>query len=517
MGDMDPLSRRTLLQGALGAGIVATTPGWARKREPNLREAAFANGVASGIPAKHGATLRTRVDGLERAGRITLEVATDRDFANVIDRRRMRVAPGADGTGRIHVGGLPAGSELFYRFHTRTTESPVGRIRTKRPADSAEPVRVAFFSCQNWQTGYFTAHAGLAAEKDLDLAVCVGDFIYEAASDPGVREDEVGPDQSAQTLDEYRAKYRLYRSDPALQALHAAHPFAICWDDHEVESSYYRDHGGNVQGRERRVPFLTRRRNGYRAFFEHMPLARVPGERDRIYRRIPLGALAEVVLTDLHQYADPSPCEGAPSQGPVILVPCQEAKDPARTLLGRTQREWLEATLTRANRPAWELWGTSMMLMALDNAPGQPFTVGEWSGWEGERNALAASLAAKGVRDLAAFSGDIHTFFAGQWTTDGRATGKPVGVEFVSGSMTSSGIAESFGGQGAFTDLVRDLNPHIAYANTSRRGYAVVEATAEELRVIFRSPATVKEKVSEMSDLAAFRVERGTNAVEQTA
>jgi phosphodiesterase/alkaline phosphatase D-like protein len=83
--------------------------------------------------------------------------------------------------------------------------------------------------------------------------------------------------------------------------------------------------------------------------------------------------------------------------------------------------------------------------------------------------------------------------------------------------MTSSGIAESFGGQGAFTDQVRDLNPHIAYANTSRRGYAVVEATAEELRVIFRSPATVKEKVSEMSDLAAFRVERGTNAVEQTA
>src|SRR4051794_1143055 len=512
---MGVLTRRTLLQGAVGASVVAATPGWARRREPNLRVGAFAQGVASGIPALHGATLWTRVDGLERAGFVTLEVATDRGFGNVVDRRRMRITPDADGTGRIHVGGLPAGSQFFYRFHTRTTESPVGRFRTRRPADSAEPVRVAFFSCQNWQTGYFTGHAGLALEDDLDLAVCVGDFIYEAASDPGPREDKIGPDQSAQTLAEYREKYRMYRSDPALQALQAAHNFAICWDDHEVMSSYYDEHPGNAQGREARVPFPQRRANGYRAFFEHMPVIRVAGERDRIYRRIPLGKLGEVVLTDLHQYADPPPCEGAPSEGPVILVPCPEAKDPKRTLLGARQRAWLEAALTRPDRPAWQLWGTSMMLMALDNAPGQPFTVGEWSGWEGERNALAASLAAKGVHDLAAFSGDIHTFFAGRWTTDGRSTGRPVGVEFVSGSMTSSGIAESFGGQSTFTDQVRDVNPHITYANTARRGYAVVEADAKELRVIFRSPATVKEKVSTVSDLARFRVARGSNEVEQ--
>jgi len=509
------LTRRGLLQGALGASVVVATPGWARKRPGVLRAGEFAQGVASGIPALHGATLWTRVDGLERAGFVVLEVASDRGFGNVVERRRMRVTPGADGTGRVHIGGLPAGSQFFYRFHTRTSESPVGRFRTKRPADSAEPVRVAFFSCQNWQTGYFTGHAGLALEDDLDLAVCVGDYIYEAASDPGPRVDKIGPDQSAQTLEEYREKYRMYRSDPALQALHQAHPYAICWDDHEVESSYYRDHGGNVQGRERRVPFLERRRNGYQAFFEHMPVIRLRGERDRIYRRIGLGAHAEVVLTDLHQYADPPPCEGAPSEGPVILVPCEEAKDPKRTLLGATQRAWLEQTLTRPGRPAWELWGTSMMLMALDNAPGQPFTIGEWSGWEGERNSLAASLKAKGIKDLAAFSGDIHTFFAGQWTTDGRATGSSVGVEFVSGSMTSSGISESFGGQSTFTDQVRDINPHITYANTARRGYAVVEADAKELRVIFRSPESVKEKVSKVEDLAKFRVERGTNVVEQ--
>jgi alkaline phosphatase D len=370
---------------------------------------------------------------------------------------------------------------------------------------------VAFFSCQNWQTGYYTAHAGLAAEPDLDLAVCVGDYIYEAASDPGPREDRIGPDRSAQTLEEYREKYRMYRTDPALRAVHAAHPFAICWDDHEVESSYYDEDGGNVQGRERRVPFPRRRANGYLAFFEHMPLVRLHGERDRIYRRIPLGANADVVLTDLHQYAAPSPCQGAPSEGPVILVPCPEAKDPRRSLLGAAQRRWLEGVLV-GSPAVWKLWGTSMMLMALDNAPGQPFTIGEWSGWEGERNSLAASLRAKGLRNLAAFSGDIHTFFAGTWTTTGRSDGAPVGTEFVSGSMTSSGIAESFGGQGALTDQVRALNPHIAYANTVRRGYAVAEATGDELRVAFRSPATVKEPASPVQTLATFTVPRDGTA-----
>src|SRR3954466_16116133 len=118
---MAVLTRRTLLQGALGAGVVAATPGWARKRELNVRPGAFAQGVASGIPALHGATLWTRVAGLERAGFVTLEVATDKAFANVVDRRRMRVAPADDGTGRVHIGALPEGEQFFYRFHTRTT------------------------------------------------------------------------------------------------------------------------------------------------------------------------------------------------------------------------------------------------------------------------------------------------------------------------------------------------------------------------------------------------------------
>jgi alkaline phosphatase D len=510
------VTRRSLLIGAAGGAAWIATPGWARKRPAPISGGAFAQGVTSGIPGQYGTTVWTRVQGIERAGLVTLEVARDAGFSSVVERRRVAVDPAADFTVNerlLSPHRYRPGEEFFFRFESADAHSIAGRFRTRRPADSHEPVRVAFWSCQNWQTGYYTAHAGLAAEPDLDLVVCVGDFIYEAASDPGPRTDTIGPDQSAQTLDEYRQKYRMYRTDPNLQAMHASHPFVICWDDHEVMSSYYDEVAGNNQGRQTRVPFPQRRANAYQAFFEHMPLRRL-SERDRIYRRVPLGANADLILTDLHQYASPPPdCGSTPSEGAILLGPCPPAKDPSRTLLGATQRRWLVDQLIDAPG-AWRLWGSSMMLMALDSAPNTAFTTGEWSGWEGERNDLAAELHRKGVRDVAAFSGDIHTFFAGKWTTTGRSDGDPVGVEFVSGSVTSSGIADSFGGQSAFTDRVTLLNPHIAYADTLRRGYAVATAKQDELHVDFRSPGTVKAPQSPVTTTARFRVPRGSATVQ---
>src|SRR3954447_22014167 len=337
---MEPLTRRGLLAGFAAAAVTERVLpwAWAARPEPSLRAGTFAQGVASGVPARHGAALWTRLD---RPGTLTLEVARDPDFRHVVQRRLVRAAAIRDNTVHAAATGLAPGEDHWYRFHTRTTASPVRPSRPRPPRASREPLRVAFWSCQNWQTGYYTAHAGLAGEPDLDLIVCVGDFIYEAASDPGPRTDAIGPDRSAQTLDEYRAKYRLYRTDPNLQAVHAAANFAICWDDHEVMSSYYDETPGNAQGRAARVPFPARRANAYDAFFEHMPLRRLR-ERDRIYRRIPLGANADLILTDLHQYASPPPdCGATPTVGPALLGPCPQATDPSRTLLGATQRRWL--------------------------------------------------------------------------------------------------------------------------------------------------------------------------------
>ena len=526
-------TRRDLLaQGAVAAGalalggpVAAATKSRSRGlgRPPAsaprdlVSHGAFNSGVAAGLPQHDGAMLWTRVEGIERRGHVWLEVARSADFRHVVERRAVAVRPEADFTVH-HLFDSPSvhtGEELYYRFATRHESSPVGRFRTSRPSDSAEPVRVAFFSCQAYQSGYYTAHRGLAQEKDLDLVCAIGDYIYEQAGDKGG--PRVDPLPNAQLLEEYRAKYRLYQSDRNLQAMHAAHPFVAVWDDHEVESSYYNETEGNRQGATPRIPFHRRRRNGYRAFFEHLPLMRFTHERDRIYRRVRLGRNAEVFLTDLHQYSpSASPdCSGTPSAGPILLGPCPNATAPRRSLLGAKQRRWLEDGLA-GSTAAWKLWGTSMMLMALDSANHWTLDIGEWSGWEWERNTLAENLRQRGVRNIAAFSGDIHTYFAGTWTTTGRNDGSPVGPEFVAGSVSSYTIAENFQQNGIpeaeaalLVERLPANNPHLAYVNSRRHGYAVATATPGELQVEFRSPTSTRDAKAPTETLARFRVRSG--------
>jgi alkaline phosphatase D len=522
------LTRAAAGAGALALGVtqVAEAKHHRHRHRPKakiLAGGAFASGVAAGYPEPAGVLLWTRLDGVESGGRVALEVASDPGFAHVLDRRTVLVDPQSDFTARYQFRSrrLAPGQEYFYRFSTRTADSPAGRFRTARPADSREPVRIAFFSCQAYQSGYYVAHRALAQEPDLDLVVCLGDYVYELSSDHGPRTDTVG---DAQTLDEYRAKYRLYQSDTDLQAMHAAHPFLPIWDDHEVESSYYGETPGNGQGQLDRVPFPQRRANGYRAWFEHLPVRRFSDQPDRIYRNLALGANAELFLTDLHQYADPPPdCGATPTAGPILLGPCPDAAAPGRTLLGPQQRRFLEDGLVQS-QATWKLWGSSMMLMALDSAPRTPFTVGEWSGWEAERNDLAAALHRRGAQNIAAFSGDIHTFFAGTWTTTGRIDGDPVATEFVCGSVTSHGIAEGLAANGVppdqaalLADRLPALNPHLAYAETRHHGYGVATATPDELRVEFRAPTSTEDPHSGVQTLQRFSVPSGDPHVQLRA
>jgi alkaline phosphatase D len=111
-------------------------------------------------------------------------------------------------------------------------------------------------------------------------------------------------------------------------------------------------------------------------------------------------------------------------------------------------------------------------------------------------------------------TGDIHTFVAGDVTDTGRVTGTPVATEFVGGSITSGVVDSPLG------DLLAAnaaTNPHWKYANFARRGYGVMDLSARELKVAFRSPTTVKERDAPVETLAEFRVARGTPRVERTA
>ena len=287
---MQDLDRRQFVGGlaAVGGGLilggVPVDPALAqrtrRRRTPFARGGGFSLGVAAGAPySRTGTVVWTRLDGFRRDRLLRLEVARDPGFRNVVHRRVVRAKASADHTVETRLLGrfMRPGREYYYRFYTDDEHSPVGRFRTLPPPDSRDPVRVGFFSCQDYQAGYYNAHAAMAKE-DLDLVVCLGDYTYERTfyEGPPDRRDTLGAngDGEVQTLPEYRAKYRLYRRDRNLQAMHAAHPFVAIWDDHEIEDNWAGASPGEATG-QARVPFINRRNNGFRAFFEYMPFSPV--------------------------------------------------------------------------------------------------------------------------------------------------------------------------------------------------------------------------------------------------
>ena len=193
----------------------------AQRRPPVALDGAFRQSVASGQPSTDGITLWTRVEELDRTSRLQVEIATDPGFGRVVHRETVMAESSRDYTVHHRVANareLDPGQQYWYRFFTCNESSPVGRFRTARPADSREPVRIGFFSCQNYAAGYYTAHRGLLGEPDLDLVVCLGDYIYEQTGEDSIpeRRDRTGVnrDSEVQTLPEYRDKYRLYHGDP---------------------------------------------------------------------------------------------------------------------------------------------------------------------------------------------------------------------------------------------------------------------------------------------------------------
>ncbi len=526
-----PLDRRQLLRhagigtGALILGGVTVDPGAAklarRRKVPLARGGTFPQGVASGMPSQQSITLWSRLEGFSRDRFVNLEVARDPDFGSIVARRRVRARAGRDHTveTRLRSKALEPGGEYFYRFETRTGSSPVGRFRTLRPADSRDPFRIVFFSCQDYQAGFYNAHRAIAAE-DADLVVCLGDYVYERTFYEGPRRDTLGAngDGEVQTLPEYRAKYRLYKSDPDLQAMHAAHPFVAIWDDHEVEDNYAASNPGDAAGDRRGQPFVARQRAAYDAFYEYMPFKPVianPEKGSDLYRRLPLGANAELFLLDERQYRDDQPCKDE------FFVPCPEAESEPRRFLGNTQLEWLKRGL-RNSGATWRLVGNQLMIMSFELARGAQITKDSWDGYGVERRELMSYIASMGIPNVSFLTGDIHTFFAGDVGIDGRGP-ESHATEFVGGSITSLGVPETVQGTtGApltreqvvlLTNNAKITNPHIKYTEQLSRGYGIVEAGRDQLLVEFKGVDAMNKDAGARS-IGRFRVAAGRPRVE---
>jgi phosphodiesterase/alkaline phosphatase D-like protein len=163
------------------------------------------------------------------------------------------------------------------------------------------------------------------------------------------------------------------------------------------------------------------------------------------------------------------------------------------------------------------------MIMSLDSVPKTPIGKDSWDGYGLERRELMTHIAARGINDVSFLTGDIHTFFAGEVGLDGRGPERHA-TEFVGGSITSLGIPETLeattgappAGRDALALVGRNLlvtNPHLRYLDEKNRGYGIVEATQQELRVQFKA-VDAMQRSSAARTIGSFRVPSGSPRVE---
>ncbi|HRM62528.1 MAG TPA: alkaline phosphatase D family protein, partial [Acidovorax temperans] len=344
-----PLQRRQWVQRAALAAAATALPRWAWLQPTPLAANPFALGVASGDPAPDGMVLWTRL--LPSPGEplpaqtVHWELAHDEGFARIVQKGQATAAPERGHSVHVEVRGLEPGRWYHYRFMLGQATSATGRTCTA-PALHALPgrLRVAFASCQRWEHGHYAAWRHVCNDQP-DLVLFLGDYIYEYATPKNTEGlARTHTLRYATTLADYRDRYALHKSDPALQAAHAACPWAVTWDDHEVQNDY----AGGTNAQADAAAFLTQRAAAWQAFYENMPLratalAGAQFDRLQVYRRLPWGRLAQLHLLDDRQYRPLQACRkpGASNAGAVRPGNCAELADPTRSLLGPAQEQWL--------------------------------------------------------------------------------------------------------------------------------------------------------------------------------
>lgn len=486
----------------------------------------FPSGVLSGDPTDDGVVLWTRIDPTVAGAGIEVawEVADTASFVpgSILASGTAITDPATDHTVHVEVDGLGSGQVRWYRFTVAGSTSPIGRTKTL-PSGTVDRLRLAFFSCERFVHGYYTAHADLASlaldpATDVDLVICLGDYVYEAgpADDVTVagRDD---PDAAQVTLEDFRRQYHLYRTDLDLQAMHAAYPFVGIFDNHDGLSSPADPSGPGAIA----------------AFFEQMPVRTFPGEPTRQHRSFALGDLAELFLLDERQHRDPEPPSDENPLG-TSSVAEPSMVDPARTMLGAAQLGWLKDGLA-GSTAAWKVIGSQLMFGplrsqrypdeqtsddgGLQRNAGRYVNMTQWDGYQAERRTIVDHLHGAGVEDVVVLAGDTHFWTASEVPLDYDDPAAPlVLTEFGGSSITSANAGEmkDLPGNDLIRPVVSAANPYsLRFMEVTTHGYGLVDLTAEKAVVTYRSPASITTPTATVSVLARFEVERGTATIEQ--
>ena len=530
--------RNLILGGGLGLAALALPAGAALARQL-LTATGFTHSVASGEPASDAMLLWTRYipAGDESVVRLQVELALDPGFAKVVAGGSVRTGAYRDWTAKVTVDGLKPGTVYWYRFIAPNGDkSPVGRTKTL-PVGPAARFGLAVFSCSNLPYGLFNAYGHAADRKDLDLWLHTGDYLYENGV-ASLKDGEWGPGRTLLPATEiiniadYRLRYALYRADPDLQRLHQVAPMVALWDDHESANDSWEGGAANHQP-AKEGDWNVRRAAAMQVYREWMPVSEEP------WKAYQIGTLATLYRTESRLLArtqqadigatfkaeDPDAALKAFRDGPW--------QDPSATMMGSTQESWLAHQFkANARSNGWQMVGMGTILgrtvMPKDAADwlrpetparkvagyknniraaqaGLPMWMDRWDGYPAARSRLLKSAQAANA-DLVMLSGDSHN----AWAYGLMEEGKPAGVEFAGQGVTSNGLE---GDMGADPKVVAAgfmaANPEMKFADTSQRGYMMMQITPQRVTGEWLFMQTIKARSLELAGTHRMSVEKG--------
>ncbi|WP_087548395.1 alkaline phosphatase D family protein [Acinetobacter sp. WCHA39] len=535
------ISRRELIQKSLfGFGALSLSAGFTGCNDSSDQETAtlqvnFEHGVASGDPLQDSVILWTRLTPSDSSARlqVTWEIALDQQFKQIIKTDKVTTAAAQDFTVKVDAIGLKPNQSYFYRFVFGDKISPVGQ--TKTLPTSTSKVSFAVCSCSNYPAGYFYVYREMA-KQNVDVVIHLGDYIYEYGADGYATEDAAklgrtlpaNNDKEIIKLDDYRKRYALHRKDKDLQALHHRHPFIVIWDDHELANDTWREGAENHQSNE--GSFLDRKLAALQAYFEWMPIRPIDDQHIKIYRQFDFGNLVQLTMLDTRIIARDQQLDYVDYMTANGLNAAKFQADltnPARTLMGYTQRDWLLGKLQQSTA-TWNVLG-QQILMAKMLIPAElllslaeitsgnptadtlnkmntqitelvtlkmrlkqgdpsltsqekariltvaPYNLDAWDGYFVEREILYGTLAQLNKK-VVVLAGDTHNAWSSNlYSKDGAF----VGVELATSSVSSPGLekylniplAQLQQFEFAFTTLIDELN----YCNLNQRGYLMVQ------------------------------------------
>ena len=508
------LTRRTALTGLGNVLVASSLPAtWLRAEEVRkFSRDPFTLGVASGYPQSDTVVLWTRLapaplepgGGLAAASVIPVswELATDEHMRSVVRTGVEYATPQWAHSVHVEPTGLDSARDYWYRFTAGGVRSPIGRTRTApRPDAAVTRLKIAVASCQQYEHGYFVAYRHMVDDQP-DLVLHLGDYIYEATWGQNLLRSHNAPE--AFTLDDYRVRHALYRGEPELQTAHAACPWLVIWDDHEVENDYA---GETSEEDDPRDWFLARRAAAYQAFYEHMPLPRraVPfGSEMRIFTQRSFGTLANLYMLDTRQYRSPLACT-EPGRRSSRIVDCAELRDPTRTKLGAVQEGWLTGRMS-ASHSSWNLFASGTVMAYIDEqrGPGERFWNDSWNGYPAARARFADSLVRTRVANPIVLSGDIHAFLTANHRQVPHDRESPlIASEFTTTSISSQGIPQRA------LDERRAENPDLLFASSERRGYLRLDLTPQRVQADLVAMDSVADRRAGRFVQASFVVEAG--------